>query len=419
MMKTKKTVKKVAEKILKSAKKTVSAAKTGADKALKATKRSAADITATGAKAVRSTSKTLDPAKESVKKTVKAIKGATETTVKAKSQVKSPLKTTKTVKKDEKLAKKTEKTTKPLKKSIKNIKNSVKEVRESQKASSTQPKKLKKSSDTKNVGSSLDHNTIQHSFSPEYLVLMQKDPNWLQAFWELSETRLKDVKNGKEKLVLRLFDVASDLTVRRSKKQSFQDIEVPLDAKTWYVQNHYQEKSALKMILGTEKQGKFSPILETGEMKAFSFESIQPNTDDLFFKASLGGATIGKLGSSGVSSDFTKDWLDSLSSSSESMYSGALSSGALFSNEFGEHKDSIQYGKDFFLWVKTRLIVYGGTKPDAHLQVRGKEFPLNSDGTFSFEMDLPDSTQVIPVFATDKDGDFPTTIVPIVVKRTE
>jgi len=26
---------------------------------------------------------------------------------------------------------------------------------------------------------------------------------------------------------------------------------------------------------------------------------------------------------------------------------------------------------------------------------------------------------VIPVFATDKDGDFPTTIVPIVVKRTE
>jgi len=80
---------------------------------------------------------------------------------------------------------------------------------------------------------------------------------------------------------------------------------------------------------------------------------------------------------------------------------------------------SISYGKDFFLWVKTRLIVYGGTRPDAHLQVRGEPFPLNPDGTFSFEQDLPDSTQIIPVFATDKDGDFPTTIVPVVIKRTE
>ena len=79
----------------------------------------------------------------------------------------------------------------------------------------------------------------------------------------------------------------------------------------------------------------------------------------------------------------------------------------------------MNYGKDFFLWVKTRLIVYGGTRPDAHLQVRGEPFPLNPDGTFSFEEDLPDSTKIIPVFATDKDGDFPTTIVPIVVKRTE
>ena len=114
-----------------------------------------------------------------------------------------------------------------------------------------------------------------------------------------------------------------------------------------------------------------------------------------------------------------KTWLESLSSSSGSMFSGALSSAALKSNKLELPKDSVNYGKDFFLWVKTRLIVYGGTRPDAHLQVRGEPFPLNPDGTFSFEEDLPDVTKIIPVFATDKDGDFPTTIVPIVVKRTE
>ena len=254
-----------------------------------------------------------------------------------------------------------------------------------------------------------------HSFAPEYLVLMQKDPNWLQAFWEVSDSRLKKVQAGKEKLVLRLFDVSSDLTVRRSKKRVFKDIEIPADAKTWYVQNQNQD-AGIKAAIGTTSGNSFSPIIETSEMQTFSFEGIHPNTESLFFKASLGTANIGGSGSSGVTSVSAESWLKQLASSSESMFSGVLSSGALTSNVA---KDSVNYGKDFFLWVKTRLIVYGGTRPDAHLQVRGQPFPLNSDGTFSLEMDLPDSTQVIPVFATDKDGDFPTTIVPIVVKRTE
>ena len=254
-----------------------------------------------------------------------------------------------------------------------------------------------------------------HSFAPEYLVLMQKDPNWLQAFWEVSDSRLKKVQAGKEKLVLRLFDVSSDLTVRRSKKRVFKDIEIPADAKTWYVQNQNQD-GGIKAAIGTTSGNTFSPIIETSEMQTFSFEGIHPNTESLFFKASLGTTNIGGSNSSGVTSVSAESWLKQLASSSESMFSGVLSSGALTSNV---SKDSVNYGKDFFLWVKTRLIVYGGTRPDAHLQVRGQPFPLNSDGTFSLEMDLPDSTQVIPVFATDKDGDFPTTIVPIVVKRTE
>src|SRR5574344_1399176 len=254
-----------------------------------------------------------------------------------------------------------------------------------------------------------------HSFAPEYLVLMQKDPNWLQAFWEVSDSRLKKVQAGKEKLVLRLFDISSDLTVRRSKKRVFKDIEIPADAKSWYVQNHNKE-GGFRAAIGTASGSEFTPIIETGDMQTFSFEGIRPNTENMFFKASLGTAKIGGFNSSGLSSVSAESWLEQLASSSEAMFSGTLSSGALASNV---SKDSVNYGKDFFLWVKTRLIVYGGTRPDAHLQVRGQPFPLNSDGTFSLEMDLPDSTQVIPVFATDKDGDFPTTIVPVVVKRTE
>lgn len=262
---------------------------------------------------------------------------------------------------------------------------------------------------------------LAQSFDAEYLVLMQKDPNWMHAFWEVSENRINEAKHGKGKIVLRLFDIADDLTVQRSKKRKFRDIEVPANARSWYVENT-AGKSCVA-VLGAVSGKNFMPIVESAPVMTFDKSAAAPAEDDAFAKASLGGNTLGNFMSSGFSSQTAESWLKKLGgnfgSSSESMFSGALSSAALQSNNIEVAKDSVNYGKDFFLWVKTRLIVYGGTRPDAHLQVRGEPFPLNPDGTFSFEEDLPDSTKIIPVFATDKDGDFPTTIVPIVVKRTE
>ena len=262
---------------------------------------------------------------------------------------------------------------------------------------------------------------LAQSFDAEYLVLMQKDPNWMHAFWEVSENRINEAKHGKGKIVLRLFDIADDLTVQRGKKRKFRDVEVPANARSWYVENT-AGKSCVA-VLGAVSGKNFKPIVESAPVMTFDKSAAAPAADDAFAKASLGGNTLGNFMSSGFSSQTAESWLKSLGgnfgSSSESMFSGALSSAALQSNNIEVSKDSVNYGKDFFLWVKTRLIVYGGTRPDAHLQVRGEPFPLNPDGTFSFEEDLPDSTKIIPVFATDKDGDFPTTIVPIVVKRTE
>lgn len=269
-----------------------------------------------------------------------------------------------------------------------------------------------------------DSLAVTSEFSPEYLVLMQRDPNFLHAFWDVKEERLQSALRGNKSLVLRLYDVSSDLTVRKNKKRKFRDVEIPKDAKSWYVQN--RKEVSFSATLGTKTPaGKFEPLVEAPAMQVFSYENVKHSdlkTDDVFFKASLGGAGIGGFGSSGLSSSSVAKWLEHLASSSESFFSGALSSASsLSSGSLLEQPTpgAVNYGKDFFLWVKTRLIVYGGTRPDAHLQVRGEPFPLNPDGTFSFEQDLPDSTQIIPVFATDKDGDFPTTIVPVVIKRTE
>lgn len=372
-----KKVTKVAEKKTASKSATLKTMKEAEEKAMKA-------VSKVKKAAVAKASATADKAASAKKRVVEGVKAAAAKKTVAKTATKAPA--TKTA------ATKMAKTTAPVAKASAATKASEKEVAK-----------------------------MAQSFDAEYLVLMQKDPNWMHAFWEVSENRINEAKKGKGKIVLRLFDIADDLTVQRSKKRKFRDIEVPANARSWYVENT-AGKSCVA-VLGAVSGKNFKPIVESTPVMTFDKFAAAPAENDAFAKASLGGNTLGNFMSSGFSSQTAESWLKSLGgnfgSSSESMFSGALSSAALQSNNIEVSKDSVNYGKDFFLWVKTRLIVYGGTRPDAHLQVRGEPFPLNPDGTFSFEEDLPDSTKIIPVFATDKDGDFPTTIVPIVVKRTE
>jgi len=402
-------------------KKIEESAKPATTKKAVSTKAAAAKTTAKAAKTVKA--KEEKPAAPAKEKAVKEKPAKAEKTTAAKKVVAKVAKKPSTTKIEKVSAKAA-----PAKKTVKPAaKKTVKEKTE--KSVAAAKKVIKAATKAKKVdvkvvetpaakkAAKAAPEALPQSFDAEYLVLMQKDPNWMQAFWEVSEERIKAAKKGKGKLVLRLFDIANDLTVKRNKKLKFHDIEVPADARSWYVENKVTQNCAA--ALGVVSAGKFESLVEAGPMQTFTLEGSEVNTENVFVRASLGGATLGGFGSSGLSSMSAKNWLESLSSSSGSMFSGALSSAALKSNKLELPKDSVNYGKDFFLWVKTRLIVYGGTRPDAHLQVRGEPFPLNPDGTFSFEEDLPDVTKIIPVFATDKDGDFPTTIVPIVVKRTE
>ncbi|MCQ2104388.1 MAG: DUF4912 domain-containing protein [Fibrobacter sp.] len=411
-------------------KKTETAEKAVTKKAATAVKKTTTAAKTVKKAATSATVKTLKDAEEKAEKAVAKVK-ATSATAKAKlaavkakvAEAKKSVATKATATKAKAAAKATAegKTVKTAAAKATSAKKPAAKV--TAKAAAKATTKAEEKTEVK-VSNDETISAFAQSFDAEYLVLMQKDPNWMHAFWEVSENRIKQAKKGKAKLVLRLFDISSDLTVKRSKKPKFRDVEVPADARSWYVEN--TAGKSVVAVLGAVQGKNFNPIVESAPVAVFDKAAPAPAADNAFAKASLGGNTLGNFMSSGFSSQTAESWLNTLGgnfgSSSESMFSGALSSAALQAMDLSNiqaTKDSVNYGKDFFLWVKTRLIVYGGTRPDAHLQVRGEDFPLNPDGTFSFEEDLPDVTKVIPVFATDKDGDFPTTIVPIVVKRTE
>jgi hypothetical protein len=75
--------------------------------------------------------------------------------------------------------------------------------------------------------------------------------------------------------------------------------------------------------------------------------------------------------------------------------------------------------QEFWLWVKTELILYGATEPDARVTIDGLPVNLRDDGTFSVRFALPEGEQAYPVHAVNAASDHTIEITPIVRLRTE
>ena len=65
------------------------------------------------------------------------------------------------------------------------------------------------------------------------------------------------------------------------------------------------------------------------------------------------------------------------------------------------------------------MIIFGSTKPDAHVTLSGEPVKLRPDGTFTVRVSMPDRRQVLPVVASSSDGVEQRTIVLAVERNTK
>ena len=61
--------------------------------------------------------------------------------------------------------------------------------------------------------------------------------------------------------------------------------------------------------------------------------------------------------------------------------------------------------RQFWLWVKTELIVYGATEPTATLMIGDEVVPLAPDGSFRIQVPFRDGQQLYPIEAISADGE--------------
>jgi len=253
------------------------------------------------------------------------------------------------------------------------------------------------------------------------IVALVRDPYWIFVYWEISHEKkqlLARMGANTERLVLRAYDITG-VAFDGFNANSFVDVETDDTIDNWYLKLPSPARSWCVDLGAVTQDGNFVLIARSNTVLTPRDIPSERKDEDERWAPSLetftellkitkgGGLSLGGLAEGETSSGLTP-----LLPSSES-------SSAIFSSSSSDLVQRKAPEKDFFLIVNTELIVYGATMPDAHVTLQGQPVQLRPDGTFSVRFALPDGEQIIPVCATNADGDMTRAITPIVRRTTE
>lgn len=258
------------------------------------------------------------------------------------------------------------------------------------------------------------------------LVLLVRDPEWIYAYWEINdETRshINFPRNGESqnRLVLRIYKV-TDTSWPVDSAHYFFDVEVPRDARNWYIHLPEADQQWCSELGLIDHQDNYEVICRSNAVVT-PRNTISEHVDSDWMTVEESFEKITRLSRASVEAQLR----DGNAAGSEAILrtinrqltavlhgeKAALSSG-IFSSEAAAPMKN----QNFWLQVHTELILYGATEPDALVTVQGRDVTLNEDGTFSMRFALPDGLQVLDVRAVNAAGDLEESVTPVVERTT-
>lgn len=250
------------------------------------------------------------------------------------------------------------------------------------------------------------------------IVLIVRDPYWLHVSWEICEKSVTRAKTALSehwhsvKPILRVLKIDSS-SATSNEETHVRDIEIHGGVRNWYVDATDPPASYRVLIGYLQTDGKF-------------YELCRSNV-----------ATTPRPGSSEASSEH---WLDVAKDASRIF---AMSGGFNGSRENQELRDmfeerlnrpmgvpslakfgsgaeaGMRRSQPFHFDVDAELIVFGSTVADAYVTLGGEQVKVESDGSFSIRVPLPDKRQVLPATSCTRDGVEEQTIVIAVERNTK
>lgn len=243
------------------------------------------------------------------------------------------------------------------------------------------------------------------------LVVMVRDPYWLHAYWELTQTSVDRAQAAMAQRwhgarpVLRLLRLEEDGVAVHQR-----DIEIHGGVNNWYVDvadppSHYRMEVGYLSL-----DGQFYPLARSNEVMtppAGTSDAVDDNWSDVAEQADRIFAMSGGYSPRGASRELQELLEERL----------RRPLGTPMKTRFGNGAAMPQ--KQLQFAVDAEIIVYGAADRDAHVTLEGEPIQLREDGTFAVRLSMPDRRQVIPVVASSYDGVEQRTIIIAVERNTK
>lgn len=246
------------------------------------------------------------------------------------------------------------------------------------------------------------------------LVVMVRDPYWLQVFWELSRPSIDRAQSAmgphwhSAVPVLRLYKMAPDGT-----SALVRNIPIHGGVSHWYV-DVQDPPSEFRLEIGYLASGaQFYSLARSNTVstpRAGTSDSIDENWADVADNADRIFAMSGGYSPRGTSLELQELLEERL----------GRPMGTPMETRYGDGASRAVAGAQKLQFsVDAELLVFGVSNPSAHVTLQGEPVPLRPDGSFSVRMSLADRRQVIPVIASSADGLEQRTIILAVERNTK
>jgi hypothetical protein len=256
------------------------------------------------------------------------------------------------------------------------------------------------------------------SHDRDRLVLMVRDPYWLQACWTVARLSVKRAEAALAEHwhtahpVLRLLEVDGGHTTSTSER-IIREIDVHGGVTNWYIEVS-NPPHGFRVELGYKSgAGKFFSICRSNTVRTPAPDSsdvIDENWTDVAENYERVFALSGGYTEDNNSGELQELFEERLRRPMTPTTSSQFGSGA--ERVLNRHRDL-----DFH--VDAEMILYGRTKPDAKVTLAAEPIKLRPDGSFTVRLAMPDKRQVLPVVASTPDGVEQRTIVIAVERNTK
>jgi hypothetical protein len=250
------------------------------------------------------------------------------------------------------------------------------------------------------------------------VVLLVRDPYWLHACWEITRNSVDRARAAMAehwhtaRPVLRLIQVETGSTTSSAERVA-REIEIHGGVNNWYIDVSNPPQSYRVDIGYKAANNRFVALARSNSVttpRPGSSDVVDRNWTDIARDYERVFSLSGGYSSQPASDDLREVFEEQL----------RRPMGTPLITKYGVGADAVSNRRHGFAFeVDAELIVFGKTRPEAHVTMAGQPVKLRPDGTFTVRRSLPDRREVLPVVACSGDGLEQRTVILAIERNTK